>query len=124
MASSRFRLVPSAARQHADAALADRQEAAVRAAVAKALGGSIAGPRRPVPGALTLQAWLANPVSDTLRHLWLDREGSGYASVMLLRGIDDAAAIPGSPRPCARCPARSGSIASRISRRCCTTTAC
>lgn len=87
--------VPSAARQHADAALADRQEAAVRAAVAKALGGSIAAPASASgSGALTLQAWLANPVSDTLRHLWLDREGSGYASVMLLRGIDDAAAIP------------------------------
>lgn len=87
--------VPSAARQHADAALADRQEAAVRERVAKALGGTMtAPPGAPAGDGLTLQAWLASPVSDTLRHLWLDREGQGYASVMLLRGLDNVSEIP------------------------------
>lgn len=88
--------VPSAARQRADAALADRQELAVRQRVAQALGGTIAPP--PAAGAdavLTLPAWLAHPVSGTLRHLWLDREGDGYASVMLLRGLEKPSAMPG-----------------------------
>nr|WP_315592897.1 MMPL family transporter [uncultured Cupriavidus sp.] len=88
--------VPSAARQRADAALADRQEVAVRQRVAKALGGTIAAPDASDGSAvLALSAWLAHPVSGTLRHLWLDREGSGYASVMLLRGLDKPAVMPG-----------------------------
>ncbi|MGO4765439.1 MMPL family transporter [Cupriavidus sp. 2KB_3] len=88
--------VPSAARQRADAALAGRQEAAVRERVARTLGGSIAAPAAsPADAVLTLPAWLANPVSGTLRHLWLDREGSGYASVMLLRGLENPAVMSG-----------------------------
>ncbi|WP_235844738.1 MMPL family transporter [Cupriavidus agavae] len=93
--------VPSAARQRADAALAERQELAVRQSVARALGGTIAAPATAAASAdsvLTLQAWLANPVSGTLRHLWLDREGSGYASVMLLRGLEKPAVMPGIAR--------------------------
>ncbi|WP_238263577.1 MMPL family transporter [Cupriavidus pauculus] len=86
--------VPSAARQRADAALADRQEAAVRERVSKALGGTVAAPAAS-PGAdvLTLQAWLDHPVSDTLRNLWLGLDGNGYASVMLLRGLENAQAM-------------------------------
>jgi predicted exporter len=90
--------VPSAGRQQADAALADRQEAAIRARVASAVGGSIAPPApsaRAGDAVLTLPAWLANPVSETLRHLWLGREGNGFASVMLLRGLDHVSAIDG-----------------------------
>lgn len=97
--------VPSAARQRADAALADRQALAVRQRVAKALGGTIAAPQADASdgrgagdAVLTLSAWLAHPVSGTLRHLWLDREGSGYASVMLLRGLDKPAVMPGIAR--------------------------
>ncbi|ABF11251.1 MMPL family transporter [Cupriavidus metallidurans] len=90
--------VPSAGRQQADAALADRQEAAIRARVASAVGGSIAPPApsaRAGDAVLTLPAWLANPVSETPRHLWLGREGNGFASVMLLRGLDHVSAIDG-----------------------------
>ncbi|WP_234707040.1 MMPL family transporter [Cupriavidus metallidurans] len=90
--------VPSAGRQQADAALADRQEAAIRARVASAVGGSIAPPApsaRAGDAVLTLPAWLANPVSETLRHLWLGREGNGFASVMLLRGLEHVSAIAG-----------------------------
>lgn len=87
--------VPSAARQRANAALAAPQESAVRARVAQALGGTVpTPPAAPADGLLTLPAWLANPVSGTLRHLWLGNEGDGYASVMLLRGLDNTAAIP------------------------------
>lgn len=86
--------VSSAARQRADAALADRQEAAVRERVSKTLGGTVAAPAAS-SGAdvLTLQAWLDHPVSDTLRNLWLGRDGNGYASVMLLRGLENAQAM-------------------------------
>jgi len=88
--------VPSAARQRADAALADRQAAAIRERVASTLGGTIAAPPASAGDAiLTLSSWLAQPVSETLRQLWLGHEGKGYASVMLLRGLDHASAIPG-----------------------------
>jgi predicted exporter len=88
--------VPSAARQRADAALANRQELAVRQRVAQALGGTIAAPpAASVPNPYWRPAWLAHPVSGTLRHLWLDREGDGYASVMLLRGLEKPSAMPG-----------------------------
>jgi len=88
--------VPSAGRQRADAALADRQAAAIRERVASTLGGTIAAPPAPAADAvLTLDAWLAQPLSETLRELWLGHEGNGYASVMLLRGLDHASAIPG-----------------------------
>ncbi len=71
-------------------------EAAVRERVTRTLGGSIAAPAAsPADAVLTLPAWLANPVSGTLRHLWLDREGSGYASVMLLRGLENPAVMSG-----------------------------
>ncbi|WP_373375791.1 MMPL family transporter [Cupriavidus nantongensis] len=94
--------VPSAARQRADAALAAPLEAQVRERVARMAGAS--GPPA-APGmagthdVLTLQAWLADPVSAALRHLWLGREGTGgndggYASVMLLRGLDDPKTMP------------------------------
>ncbi|WP_231586415.1 MMPL family transporter [Cupriavidus basilensis] len=86
--------VPSAARQRADAALADGLEGAVRERVARAVGGAVgAAGAAPAGQVLTLPAWLAAPVSDTLRHLWLDREGDGYASVMLLRGLDKPATL-------------------------------
>ncbi|CAG2150640.1 hypothetical protein LMG19282_03825 [Cupriavidus campinensis] len=68
----------------------------MRERVARTLGGSIAAPAAsPADAVLTLPAWLANPVSGTLRHLWLDREGSGYASVMLLRGLENPAVMSG-----------------------------
>lgn len=86
--------VPSAARQRADAALADQQESAVRERVARALGGGVpTASQTSKDGTLTLSAWLAQPVSATLRHLWQDRQGDGYASVMLLRGVESAATM-------------------------------
>jgi predicted exporter len=84
--------VPSQARQAADAALAAPVEAAVRERVARELGGTVHPPTPASPGGLALNAWLAQPVSAPLRSLWLDRDGDGYASVMLLRGLRDAGA--------------------------------
>jgi len=87
--------VPSAARQHADAALTTGLERAVRERVARAVGGAVGAPDAAAADrVLTLPAWLASPVSATLRHLWLDREEQGHASVMLLRGLEDPTTIP------------------------------
>ncbi|SCU78402.1 Lipoprotein transmembrane [Cupriavidus necator] len=93
--------VPSAARQRADVALAAPLEAQVRERIAQMTGSSgtpatpgMAGPQ----DVLTLQAWLAHPVSEALRHLWLGQDKGGkdgnYASVMLLRGLDDPTTMP------------------------------
>lgn len=86
--------VPSAARQRSDAALVRAVEQGVRERVASRLGGDAGPPAAGDAGVLTLPAWLDHPVSASLRHLWLGAEGNGYASVMLLRGLDDTANIP------------------------------
>lgn len=94
--------VPSAARQRADAMLAAPLEAQVRERVAR-IAGSPGTPAAPgmadTQDVLTLQAWLAHPVSAALRHLWLGRDRNAgkdgsYASVMLLRGLDDPNTMP------------------------------
>ncbi|WP_427307782.1 MMPL family transporter [Cupriavidus sp. H39] len=90
--------VPSAARQRADATLAAPLEAQVRERVGQMTGAGTPAARgmADAQSALTLQAWLAHPVSAALRHLWLGREGKdgNYASVMLLRGLDDPRTMP------------------------------
>ncbi|MGY2488786.1 MMPL family transporter [Cupriavidus sp. CP313] len=93
--------VPSAARQRADAALAAPLEAQVRERIAQMTGSSGTPATPGMAGAqdvLTLQAWLAHPVSDALRHLWLGQDKGGkdgnYASVMLLRGLDAPKTMP------------------------------
>jgi len=88
--------VPSAARQRTDAALVDTVEDAVRKDVARRLGSGefSADPPAEAADVLTLAAWLAHPVSASLRQLWLGTEGNGYASVMLLRGLDEMSEIP------------------------------
>jgi predicted exporter len=90
--------VPSAARQRADAALAAPLEAQVRERIGQMTrSGTPAAPgMADTQAVLTLQAWLADPVSEALRHLWLGREGKdgNYASVMLLRGLDNPNTMP------------------------------
>ncbi|SPC19913.1 conserved membrane hypothetical protein [Cupriavidus oxalaticus] len=93
--------VPSAARQRADAALASGLEGQVRERVARMLhtaapAAPAAGGMAPADDVLTLQHWLAHPVSEALRHLWLGRESrdGSHASVMLLRGLDDPRTMP------------------------------
>jgi len=91
--------VPSRARQAADAALTRRVEDGVIAGVDQVLGE--AQQRAPFDAApLTLQAWLASPASTAGRALWLGAvprrdDGSAFASVVMLRGVRDLAALPG-----------------------------
>lgn len=89
--------VPSAARQAADAALSARTETAVLAGINAQLGESIERPAFGQPP-LRLDTWLAHPASAGARDLWLGDIGtagrSEWASVVMLRGLNDAAQLP------------------------------
>ncbi len=96
--------VPSRARQASDAALTARVETGVIAGVDRALGES---QRRAsfVAAPLTLERWLASPVSFAGRALWLgdvprhaDDVSASVASVVMLRGLQDASALPALAR--------------------------
>jgi len=90
--------VPSQTRQAADAALTRRVEDGVIAGVDQVLGetqrraGFDAAP-------LTLEKWLASPASTAARALWIGAvpkrdDGTAFASVVMLRGVRDLAALP------------------------------
>jgi predicted exporter len=85
--------VPSEARQREDAALTARVETALLAAASETLGER---PARPAFAArpLTLQAWLADPVSSGPRALWLGAIGKEVGSVVMLRGLSGTAQLP------------------------------
>jgi predicted exporter len=94
--------VPSRARQDADAALTRRVEDAVVAGVGRVLGEA---PPRAAYGAppLALDAWLATPAAAPARALWLGEvppraDGTHCASIVMLRGVRDLAALPGIGR--------------------------
>jgi len=91
--------VPSQARQAADAALTKRVEDGVIAGVDQVLGET---QRRAAFDAapLTLEKWLASPASAAGRALWIGAvperdDGTSFASVVMLRGVRDLAALPG-----------------------------
>ncbi len=85
--------VPSAARQRADAQLTARVESEVLARVNAALGETLA---RPVfaAGPLSVQRWLQHPASAGARLLWLGEIHGAQTSVVMLRGLQDAALLP------------------------------
>ena len=90
--------VPSRARQAADAALTRRVEDGVIAGVDRVLGEA---QRRAAFDAapLTLEKWLASPASTAGRALWIGAvpkrdDGTAFASVVMLRGVRDLAALP------------------------------
>jgi predicted exporter len=85
--------VPSLARQKADAQITARAESAVLAGVGAALGEKLVRPAfSETP--LTVQAWLAHPVSAPMRGQWLPHADGSSASVVLLRGVQDVSQLP------------------------------
>ena len=90
--------VPSPSRQAADAALTKRVEDRVIAGVDQVLGETQS--RAPFDAApLTLDKWLASPASTAGRALWIGAvprqdDGTAFASVVMLRGVRDLAALP------------------------------
>jgi len=90
--------VPSAARQAADAALTRRVEDGVIAGVDQVLGEQQQRARFDA-APLTLEAWLASGASAAGRALWIGAvprkdDGTAFASVVMLRGVRDFAALP------------------------------
>ncbi|RQO55866.1 hypothetical protein DBR47_18490 [Paucibacter sp. KBW04] len=87
--------VPSQARQQADAALRTQALPAVLSLAATRLGQELQPEARPDPISkpLRLHDFLQAPVSEPLRHQWLGSIAGGYASAVLLRGVDSAAKL-------------------------------
>lgn len=89
--------IPSLARQQADAALVLPMEREVRTRVRQLIGE----PERAtlqdavLPPPLHFEAWLAARASAPLRHLWLGKADDGFASAILVRGMDKLEAMPG-----------------------------
>lgn len=78
--------LPSIRRQQADHALSAAAETAVLARIAQLLDEP--SPETAAPDALlTPEAWLAQPVSEALRPLWLGEVGPRWASVVMLEGL-------------------------------------
>jgi predicted exporter len=91
--------VPSHARQSADRALADtrlyRRGGALDMLASRLGEGETwtAGVRRDLAAAsgdVTIEAWLASPVSEASRHRWLGRIGDDWSSVIDLEGVNAA----------------------------------
>ncbi|OHX19085.1 MMPL family transporter [Chromobacterium sphagni] len=92
---------PSQARQLADRRLLQRvvlQPGGVLEQASARLGQHAAAAPLSDFKPLTLEAWLAAPVSEPLRAQWLGRFGQGYASVVMLRGLAGPAMLPSLER--------------------------
>ena len=86
--------VPSARRQDSDALLVDRAQDAVFKGVNAVLGESFARATTPPPQQLTVQAWLAQPISAAARPLWLGERDGAYRSLLMLRGVKGLESLP------------------------------
>lgn len=86
--------VPSARQQASDAAVVQRVvfgETGVRALAMAKLGEPANQPALPAAvEPLRLDAWLGHPASEPFRQQWLGRFADGFASIVLLRGLEGA----------------------------------
>ena len=94
--------VPSLARQASDAALTRRVEDGVIAGVDRVVGETQQRARFDA-APLTLERWLASPASTAGKALWIGAvprgdDGTAFASIVMLRGVRDLAALPGIAR--------------------------
>jgi len=82
--------VPSRQRQLDNRALTQARESAVLQAVGQAVGESL---HRPLFAAapLTVNQWLSSPASSGVRAQWLGAQDGGFASVVLIRGLNQRA---------------------------------
>ncbi|PJI98644.1 putative exporter [Acidovorax sp. 69] len=86
--------VPSARRQGSDAQLVARAHEAVYKGVNAELGESFARAPTPESAPLTVQAWLAQPISAAARPLWLGERDGSYRSLLMLRGVKGVESLP------------------------------
>lgn len=87
--------VPSRRTQQHNEALQRQLYAATLDELAAQLGADAGWKQRLLQPAapLTVEQWLASPVSEGWRHLWLGRIDGHYASVVALRGVHGQAAL-------------------------------
>jgi len=86
--------LPSLAQQTRDAAQQTFVRKEVLAQAAASLREPIDAPALSPFRPLLPQAWLAAPASEPLRHQWLGAFEGGFASIVMLRGVNDPAALP------------------------------
>ncbi|WP_298211441.1 hypothetical protein [Acidovorax sp.] len=86
--------VPSAQRQDSDAQLVARATEAVFKGINAELGESFAYTSTPSLAPLTVQTWLAQPISAAARPLWLGERDGTYRSLVVLRGVKDVNSLP------------------------------
>lgn len=87
--------VPSLAMQQRNAQLVQHANQVVLAGVNAQLGESFeAAGQDSQPEPLTVQAWLAQPISAAARPLWLGEHDGAYRSMVMLRGVRGQAALP------------------------------
>jgi len=87
--------LPSQVAQVRDAALLASVNAAVLDEARPLLGEAIPAPGLRAFKPLLPADWLASATSEPLRHQWLGPFEQGHASVVLLRGVNDLARLPG-----------------------------
>ncbi|WP_240939496.1 MMPL family transporter [Diaphorobacter sp. HDW4A] len=86
--------VPSAQTQAHNAALVRHANKVVLDGVNAQLGESFAPETSAAAGPLTVQAWLAQPISAAARPLWLGEREGVFRSMVMLRGVRGQAALP------------------------------
>ncbi len=86
--------VPSERRQRADHAMIERMNDAVLALARQRLGEELPAVAAAEFAPLGLETWLAAPVSEPARALWLGRREGRSAGIVLLRGVAGAASLP------------------------------
>lgn len=87
--------VPSAQTQARNAALVQHANKVVLEGVNAQLGEAFApAVADEKAGSLTVQAWLAQPISAAARPLWLGEREGAFRSMVMLRGVRGQAALP------------------------------
>lgn len=86
--------VPSPGRQQSDRSILAPAVAAARAAIEAELGAGDASTRPYSGQPLTLDLWLASPLSHALNPLYLGQIGGEYQSVVQVRGLSSADQLP------------------------------
>ena len=87
--------VPSQQMQQRNAQLVQHANQVVLAGVNAQLGEAFEAAAADSPQEpLTLQAWLAQPISAAARPLWLGEHDGAYRSMVMLRGVRGQAALP------------------------------
>lgn len=87
--------VPSAQRQVQDAALVHGVQVQVLQGINQQLGEAFVAPPAASNQILRVQDWLSQPIAAAVRPLWLGERDGVARSMLMLRGVQGLAALPG-----------------------------